>query len=385
MSHLALLTTSFPNGQPGIEAAGSFVADFAAELAQRLKITVVAPGNETDQKTQGPFTVHRFAVPQLPLSLLKPSNPAHWGNIIRTLYAGQKATERLVRTKDIDHILALWVLPSGYWARRAWKHHGIPYSVWALGSDIWTLSTLPIVKNVLQVVLRDSDNCFADGYLLKQDVECLSEHTCEFLPSVRKLPLRGAKAVATRPPFRLAFLGRWHPHKGVDLLVEALKLLDESDWHKIKEVRIAGGGPLETLVKSGCATLRAVGRPVTVRGYLDKAQAAELLFWADYLVLPSRIESIPVIFSDAMQAGCPLIATPVGDLPRLLNEYDVGILSAETSSHSLAAAIRSGINGSPNAFSAGLRRALKQFSVERACDQLVRTLNIVERLAVSAP
>ncbi len=384
MEHLALLTTSFPNGQPGSEAAGSFVADFAGALAERLQITVVAPGNQTDETIQERLTVHRFAVPRLPLSLLKPGNPADWGKIIRTLYAGQRATERLVRAKSIDHILALWVLPSGYWAWRAWKHHGVPYSVWTLGSDIWTLSKLPFVKNVLQIVLRHSDKRFADGYLLKQDVERLSQHTCEFLPSVRKLPAHGTKVATTRPPYCLAFLGRWHPNKGIDLLLEALRQLDDTDWGKIRQVQVCGGGRLEALVKSGCTTLQAAGRPVTVRGYLDKAQAAELLSWADYLILPSRIESIPVIFSDAMQAGCPLIATPVGDLPRLLNEYRVGILSTEASSHSLAASIRSAINGSPSAFSAGLSQALKQFSVEKACDQLLRSLNIIENPAVSA-
>ncbi len=329
MEHIILLTTSFPDERLGSEAAGSFVADFAEELTQRCRVTVLAPSSRANVESRGNLRIERFAVPKLPLSLLNVGNPVHWGNIVRTLYAGQKAIERLVRTKDVDHILALWVLPSGYWARRVWKRYGVPYSVWALGSDIWTPSKIPLVRKILVTVLQDSYKRFADGYLLKENVESLCGDSCEFLPSVRRLPIHRAKPSATSPPFRLAFLGRWHLNKGVDLLVEALKLLDESDWQKIEEVRIAGGGALETLVKSGCATLRAAGRPVTVRGYLDKAQAAELLLWADYLVLPSRIESIPVIFSDDMQAGCPVIATPVGDLPRLLHEYDVGILTTE--------------------------------------------------------
>jgi glycosyltransferase involved in cell wall biosynthesis len=72
--------------------------------------------------------------------------------------------------------------------------------------------------------------------------------------------------------------------------------------------------------------LRALGHPVNVGGYLDTAEATELIAWSDYLMLPSRVESIPVIFSDAAQLGRPLVATPVGDLPRLFGQHEFGIL-----------------------------------------------------------
>jgi glycosyltransferase involved in cell wall biosynthesis len=165
-------------------------------------------------------------------------------------------------------------------------------------------------------------------------------------------------------PRRLAFLGRWHPNKGVDLLLDALRLLDEDDWSRIEAVRINGGGPLDRGVRSAARSLSASGRPVEVGGYLDADGAAQLLAWADYLVIPSRIESIPVVFSDAMQARCPVIAMPVGDLPQLLGRYGAGIGVDGADAPALARAIRDATRAPPSRYAAGLARAAHDFQID---------------------
>ena len=139
MSHIALLTTSYPDDTPGSEAAGGFVEDFALELASRVRVTVLAAGSSDRVDTSGNLTVCRFAVPRLPLSLLNPKHPSHWRHIVATLRQGLGSLQSLVARDRPDHILALWALPSGYWAYAASRKHGIPYSVWCLGSDIWSL------------------------------------------------------------------------------------------------------------------------------------------------------------------------------------------------------------------------------------------------------
>ena len=111
MEHILLLTTSFPDERLGSEAAGSFVADFAEELTQHCRVTVLAPSIRAHVESRGNLRIERFAVPKLPLSLLKVGNPAHWVAIVRTLYNGQKALSRLVEAESTDHILALWALP----------------------------------------------------------------------------------------------------------------------------------------------------------------------------------------------------------------------------------------------------------------------------------
>jgi len=370
--HILLITTSYPEQRSGSEAAGSFVEDFAEVLSKHISITVVAPGLKNASETYSAnLILRRFKVPYSPLSLLKPYNPAHWPFIIKTLNAGQREVQKVVDEKKVDYIMALWVLPSGYWARNIWKKHAIPYCVWALGSDIWGLGKIPVVKTMLKIVLRDSNICFADGYILKKDIEKISGKSCEFLSSARRLPKVGGKILSAAPPYKLAYLGRWHYNKGIDLLLDSLHLLTDEDWARIEEVRIFGGGPLEKIVKSGYDSLKEAGRPILLGGYLDRIQAAKLLLWADYLLIPSRIESIPVIFSDAMQCMCPVIVTPVGDLPRLLSDYEVGVLATNLSAQAFVFALTQILNQAPQKFSVGLQNVADDFNPEHIVDTLL--------------
>jgi glycosyltransferase involved in cell wall biosynthesis len=376
MKHIVVITTSFPDMafQAGQEAAGMFVYDFVMELAQRVRVTAVAPSSQDGIEKTANLTVRRFAVPGLPLSLLKLSNPAQWSSIIKTLRSGQHAVFDVTQNDPPDHIFALWALPSGYWAKIAGEKYGIPYSIWALGSDIWSLGKLPLIKNLLRSVLRHSQYRFADGYQLADDVKSLSGLDCAFLPSTRKLPISSEKTLAAAPPYKLAFLGRWHPHKGVDLLLESLQLLDDSDWEKIDSVQICGGGPLERLVYKQCEKLQGNGRPITVRGYLNREKATDLFLWSDYLLLPSHIESIPVIFSDALQTKCPLIASPVGDIPRLMQNHYVGSLASAVTVQAFVVAIRQALQTSPITYQTGMDELAKEFNIKSSVQHLLNCL-----------
>ncbi|HSG97871.1 MAG TPA: glycosyltransferase family 4 protein [Woeseiaceae bacterium] len=365
MPGVAIITTSYPDGQPGNEAAGSFVEDFAIELSKSLHVSVIAAASENSVSGDADLTIRRFSVPRLPLSLLKPHLPWQWPALFETLRAGREALRTCIREDKPDHVFALWVLPSGWWAEVEAGRLGIPYSTWALGSDIWSLGRLPGVRNVLKRVLVSASHRYADGLELCKDVERISNKPCAFLPSTRRLAVPAARPAPDSPPYKLAFLGRWHPNKGVDLLMGALDMLAANDWESIEEVRIFGGGPLEQEVRAAAASLAASGRPVTTGGYLDKEAAAELICWADFLMLPSRIESIPVIFSDAAQLGTALIATPVGDLPALRDRYEFGVLAAGTDETDYCRAIRSALADKPARFKAGLNEAAGEFDLEK--------------------
>nr|WP_245232721.1 glycosyltransferase [Thiorhodococcus minor] len=374
---MLIVTTSYPERDEGAAAAGSFVADFALEAArQSIEVAVVAPAAESSEMREGEVWVHRFAVPHLPLSTLQVTRPLHWRHIARTLQAGQATVNRVCAQRGPDHILALWALPSGAWAQRAGARYEIPYSTWALGSDIWTLGRIPGVRQVLSRVLRAAQVRFADGYQLAEDVTRISGRPCAFLPSTRLLPPRErTRPLAERPPYRLGFLGRWHPNKGVDLLLDALTLLEDSDWALIESLQIAGGGPLEAEVLRRAGALQTAGRPVRLSGYLDRMEATAFLQSLDYLIIPSRIESIPVLFSDAMQAGTPVIASPVGDLPELLRQQTCGIALAGVDPPSLLQGIRQALATKPGRYRVGMAQAGARFDLNQAVQSLKEALN----------
>ena len=369
--HLLLITTSYPDRGDGSEAAGAFVADLAEALVCHLPVRVVAPGIRAGpQGTRRGVSVRRFASPGRALSLLSPTRPSDWRAIAGTLRSLRAETLAAAADGRIAHSLALWVLPSGWAAAALAREHGVPYSVWALGSDIWSLGRMPGVRSVLRKVIRGASHRYADGLQLGGDAARIGGLPFEFLPSTRRIESRHEQLPAEAPPYRLLFLGRWHPNKGIDLLLDALAMLDDDAWARIAEVRIAGGGPMETLVHERVLALKTTGRPLRLDGFLDREQAMRALDEADVLLLPSRIESIPVVFSDAMKSGCVVVATPVGDLPRLFAEQRIGTIARGTAPAEIATAIESTLRTDLGQFAPGLREMSQRFDLDRVAARL---------------
>ncbi|MGO1000004.1 glycosyltransferase [Lysobacter sp. CA196] len=362
-----LISTSYARAGDGSEAAGAFVSDLAHELAGLMPVRVVAPGRSEEISMHGLVEVWSFAAPDKPLSLLSPGDPRNWLSIVRTLRSLRRTVLAANGDGRIRHALAFWVLPSG-WAARALKNRdGVPYSVWALGSDIWSLGRIPLIREFLGSVSRDANRAYADGMRLRQDAERITGRRFDFLPSTRKLDAVRSRPVSRAAPHRLLFLGRWHPNKGADLLMDALALLGDEDWARIGEVHVAGGGPLKDGIDRGVAALQAAGRPVRLSGYLDREQASRAFGEADRLLLPSRIESIPVVFSDAMKFALPVVSMPVGDLPTLIGE-GTGWLARSVDADAFAEAIRVSLRSDHD--EAALGAMNERFSIERIAQRI---------------
>lgn len=372
MKRILLITTSYPEHREGEAAAGVFVRDFARTLLEMgSSVEVIAPASMEGSQDEGGVTVTRFAVAKLPLSLLNPMHIQDWKAIFATLTQGSRVVSDVCSRRRPDHILALWALPSGAWALHASRIFGIPYSTWALGSDIWTLGNIPGLRQYLAHVLKNADHRFADGFQLAGDVSQICGCPCNFLPSSRNFGPSGLRSINAVPPYRLAFLGRWHPHKGVDMLLGALSHLDNAAWLGIESIRIHGGGPLERQIQDGVAELVAAGRPVKIGGYLDLVGARALFEWADFVAIPSRIESIPVVFSDAMQARRPVIATPVGDLPQLVPALGCGVLAQSANEAGIADAIQQAVSTPSHDYAQRLANCALAFDVSSAAQSFL--------------
>jgi len=162
------------------------------------------------------------------------------------------------------------------------------------------------------------------------------------------------------------YLGRWHANKGIDLLFDALDALGEEDWTRIAEIHVAGGGPMKPIVESRVMRLLEAGRPIVLSGFLDRDGAQAALAAADRLLLPSRIESIPVVFSDALAYGVPVVSMPVGDIPDLLADGG-GWLATEVSGFAFAQAIKVSLEPSPDVLEvlSALRERFRVKSIAR--------------------
>src|SRR5512132_2326552 len=80
----------------------------------------------------------------------------------------------------------------------------------------------------------------------------------------------------------------------------------------------AGGGAIE-LYRRKADSLGLLPR-VDFAGWVDQRRAAELLAASDVLVLPSYDEGLPLVILEALTAGVPVVCSPVGAIPEVLED-----------------------------------------------------------------
>lgn len=111
-------------------------------------------------------------------------------------------------------------------------------------------------------------------------------------------------------------VGRLHPQKGHEVLIEAAALLAARGRRAaapLPTVVIAGEGPQRHALEQRIAATRA---PVRLLG--RRTDVADLLAAADVVVLASRWEARALVAQEALRAGVPLVATAVGGVPDLV-------------------------------------------------------------------
>ncbi len=372
-----IITSSYPIDVAGKEFGGCFVKSFCQDLSDSDRVIIIAPG-EIRESISGNIIEFRYYDPGKPLSLLNTYNLLDIVRILRVIISGFMLTRRVLKLyPDIKHVLAMWIFPSGFFAKLATKGTKIEYSTWALGSDIWKIGENYIYRPLIKMTLKDAKECFADGFELCSDVTAISGKPTRFMASYRRLKLGNEiKIHSLNGPYSLSFLGRWHKNKGIDLLLNSLKELSDDDWELISSVTIAGGGPLAEIVIREVNNLKQLGRQVEVLGYLNELDVVELLFHnTDYLMLPSRIESIPVVFSDALQCSCPVVAMPVGDLPRIYGMAQFGVLAEGVTSDDYTVAIRKVLSVSPGSFMSARELLLKYFDQDKIVKDFIRIID----------
>lgn len=137
-----------------------------------------------------------------------------------------------------------------------------------------------------------------------------------------------------RENVQFVFLGRIDDYKGAFELLAAYQALPASSRARARLV-FAGDGRVEELRQ-----LAAVAGPdVAVHDWLDPEQRDDLLAASDALVLPSHNEGVPMAILEAMAHGLPVIATPVGGIPDVVQDGREGLLVEVGDQGALTAAL----------------------------------------------
>ena len=122
---------------------------------------------------------------------------------------------------------------------------------------------------------------------------------------------------------RLLFLGNLIKAKGLSELFGAVAQLPVTvgDWR----LTIAGAGDIEPW-KAEADALGVADR-VSFLGWVDAATVRTLLAEADVLLLPSHEEALPLVVLEALGMGTPVLCTPVGALPEILENMSTAVFT----------------------------------------------------------
>lgn len=132
-------------------------------------------------------------------------------------------------------------------------------------------------------------------------------------------------------PLRLLSFGRLLPYKGLDMLAEALRRLGPRPDVR---VRVVGSGPDSPPLSE----LRALPNVTVENRWVPESEVAELLAWADALVLSYREASQSGVAAAAIAARRWLVATRVGGIAEQLGQEPLARL-CEPEAASLAEAL----------------------------------------------
>lgn len=187
----------------------------------------------------------------------------------------------------------------------------------------------------------------------------------------RALGLEGRRVVG--------FTGRLVPHKGVDVLLQALRELPQD-----VTLVVVGSGP-RLVDLAGLA--RRLGLEERVR-FCTKVSDDELplyLALADVFAFPSqnRLEGFGLAVAEAMATGLPVIVANVPGVREVIEEGKHGLLVEPLLASDLAAKIRILLDDPARARAmgvAGRQRAEERFGLETITRQL---LNLYEELAAA--
>ncbi|MET0291552.1 MAG: glycosyltransferase family 4 protein [Steroidobacteraceae bacterium] len=156
--------------------------------------------------------------------------------------------------------------------------------------------------------------------------------------SILPNPVRLPASVPAREPhdgLKLVYFGRMSESKGTFDILRAVDRCSPDLRAKLS-LTLAGDGAVTEIREF---TARLGDLRSTVLEWVDEPTRNRLLTEADAFILPSYAEGIPMSLLEAMAFGLPVITTPVGGIPDVVDSGEQGLLVKPGDIDGLAAAI----------------------------------------------
>jgi teichuronic acid biosynthesis glycosyltransferase TuaC len=352
MINVLILSRNYPNVV--LPFLGPWVQQWAKFTMNACQVRVVAPVPYYPP-LPGPSDFRRFRqVPfqesvdgiqvSHPRFLTGPGLTTH--NVeAETYYWGvSKTVDQLWQEAPFDLIHAHFIYPDGVVGARLARRYGVPLVI--TEHAFWQpwLDQYPLVRKQAVAAAHASAFHIAVSQSVRQNI---AQFTGES-DRLRVIPVGVDMEVFTPLPAgqqpesdSILYVGRIHETKGVDVLLNAMRLLVER--RPTVQLSLIGGSfypqwrEQEERLKHLAEQLNLI-QHVHFLGVQPPDQVAEAMRRSTLLVLPSRRETLGAVLIEALACGTPVVATRCGGPEDVVTEA-VGKLVPKEDPSSLAEAI----------------------------------------------
>ena len=301
--------------------------------------------------------------------------------------AALAAVSPLLDGADALHLHGPW-RPSGAQLARVARRRGLPYGVSAHGMlDAWSMAQRTVKKRVyLALVGRrmveraaflhcTGDDEWGQARRWAPAARPAIVPYCVDLGPYRALPSDDeVRAVARRyapvgeGPLVL-FLGRLHPKKGADVLVEAASRLRARGAPLRLLIVGPGEGPYVDRLR---ASVARAGPWAAVHGMVVGQDKRALYRAADVLALPTHQENVGLVLIESLAAGTPVVTTRGTDVWRDLAASGGATIAEAPAPDAFAAALSDALRDPTRLAEAGRRGRDWVFSTFDEADLVAR-------------
>jgi len=257
------------------------------------------------------------------------------GNYLKQCYGYSKEVYRLVSEHPNAIIysqgLSIWYKSSKLSDRLIVNPHGLePYQALSLEDKFkgtpFRLIFNTIFRNATKVVSLG-------GHLSKILEKRIGKEKVIVLPNaVNKIT--EIKRTFDNDTIKFLFVGRFAFNKGIDVLIDAVKRLNEEPTRLKMEFYLVGKGPLygKYTKSHNLPNLHYVG-------FADDEQLNQLYEDCDVFILPTLFEGMPTVVLEAMTRSMAIIVTDVGATKEMVDDSN-GFIIEKNNVESLINAIK---------------------------------------------
>ena len=277
-----------------------------------------------------------FVVPEETETGICASYPTYWSlprmhNLhgAGMYYSVQKQVKQLYREFPFDAILASWAYPDAYAAARIARDLDVPLITNLLGSDINALIETS-VRPQIEFALRQSAKIIPVSQALGCKIAAMGVPESKIVVQhngvdATKFQLRDKQELRQKLGIShngalVCYVGNFVEEKGVDVLVNAFRLLKEAGRTDI-HLALIGSGSLDPTLRN-IVEANGMSAMVTFYGRRKHDEIPDWMAACDLFCLPSLREGCPNVILEALCSGRPVVASCVGGVPELLSEKE---------------------------------------------------------------